>query len=108
LIGWVAWQGKPLLSIRTFSNTVCREQTQLSYNSLRGKFRIASMKINMRAAFNTATVAVISMQSVLAQTPLSEQRSSPISMDRRGILAGKQYQADGLLVTATPSGARLN
>lgn len=66
------------------------------------------MKINMRAAFNTATVAVISMQSVLAQTPLSEQRSSPISMDRRGILAGKQYQADGLLVTATPSGARLN
>ena len=58
-----------------------------------------------------AVAALLAGQPVNAQTPPADQRaankSEPIPLDQLGAAAGKQYQGDGLSVTATPEGARL-
>jgi hypothetical protein len=56
-------------------------------------------------------IALTSMFTAYANNPAAmkteENKSAPIPMDQLGAVAGKQYQGDGLSVSATPDGARL-
>ena len=55
-----------------------------------------------------STFALVAFCVTAAQSPAAAPaRSEPIPMDQIGAVAGKQYQGDGLSVTATPEGARL-
>ncbi|MBI3851539.1 MAG: hypothetical protein HY298_14875, partial [Verrucomicrobia bacterium] len=61
--------------------------------------------------FNLAVVAILTALPIGAQspidTPLAARQSTPIPMDQLGAVATKQYQGDGLSVSATPDGAQL-
>ena len=61
--------------------------------------------------FGLAVVVLLAAQPTEAQTQFATNKAAnhakPIPMDQLGAVAGKQYQGDGLSVTATPDGARL-
>ena len=50
--------------------------------------------------------AALAASAPLAANPATD-KSPPIPLDQLGAVAGKQYQGDGLTVSATPEGARL-
>ncbi len=61
--------------------------------------------------FNLATIVWLAGLPVAAQSARENSpaanHAAPIPMDQLGAMAGKQYQGDGLSVTAMPDGARL-
>ena len=61
--------------------------------------------------FGLAVAALLAALLAGGQTQMvghdAVNKSEPIPIDRLGAVAGKQYQGDGLSVTATPDGARL-
>ena len=67
---------------------------------------------NVRRSFTGCCLAVTfavlmpSAHTLLATPPVASHSQS-IPMDQLGAVAGKQYQGDGLSVSATPDGARL-
>lgn len=73
--------------------------------------RVTTMKnaiLSLRT-FRLAMVALLAPLTIGAQTQLaannSANRPAPIPLDQLGAVAGKQYQGDGLSVTATAEGA---
>jgi hypothetical protein len=70
------------------------------------KTRILSL-----SSFALTVAALLPVGLMVAQSPLPvshpANKSEPISLVQLGAVAGKQYQVDGLSVTATPDGLRL-
>ena len=67
--------------------------------------------MNTRNLTHLTAAALLAVQPLLTQAVLGAspagKQTEPIPMDQLGAAAGKQYQGDGLSVTATPAGARL-
>src|SRR6185369_11953317 len=66
------------------------------------------MKTKLLCGFSLVAVAIGSILSAVAQISPQSQQPTPIQLDQLGAVAGKQYEGDGLSVTATPDGARLH
>jgi len=71
-----------------------------------GKIFLASLRRPSLAIAMLLSAVLVTTQTPLAASSTNSQ-SAPIPLDQLGALAGKQYQGDGLSVTATPDGARL-
>lgn len=69
------------------------------------------MKTKLLRGFTIATLAGMAVLSLRAQTSFeassAPHQSAVIPIEQLGVVAGKQYQGDGLSVTATSDGARL-
>ncbi len=63
------------------------------------------MKIN-KSCLAAGVIGVLGC--ILTGTLPAQSQSKPIPIDQIAEVAGKQYQGDGLAVTATPDGARLH
>lgn len=60
--------------------------------------------------YSLALAALFTSHAISQTVPTTSSvanQSAPIPMDQLGAVAGKQYQGDGLSVSATPEGARL-
>ena len=65
------------------------------------------MHSNFRQELALTIVALITIQTALAQSPAQTRQDSSIPIDQLGTVARKQYHGDGLSVTATQGGARM-
>ena len=55
----------------------------------------------------TASTCVDTSSTNAQDSCVAQQQPASIPMDQLGVVTGKQYQGDGLSVTATPDGVRL-
>jgi hypothetical protein len=74
---------------------------------LSASWRPNVLALNSLRAAALALALLVIASTVPAQADPPADHSVPIPMDQLGVVAGKQYQGDGLSATATRDGARL-